>query len=254
MASHIFAAAAQFDPHARLPTPITPRGKRLPMSVLRLYAAAVTVLATVTVAPAASADGGCIPDDIAGQVPRLTRPSDNVCVAPNIAQEVQTENAAAANGQGYVPGGGAYGPKTCVSGLVWREGYDGDAVCVSPARRTETWQENANAGVGATGGLKSQTNTAPSGQHTVTFQVLGGGDVFSVIPDPGTPAYPTSTTTWVATPWSQTVQVTGGKYLALNYTDHNGTHDCSILVDGQPVSLTEHKPGRCAYQLPGPTQ
>jgi hypothetical protein len=85
MASHIFAAAAQFDPHARLPTPITPRGKRLPMSVLRLYAAAVTVLATVTVAPAASADGGCIPDDIAGQVPRLTRPSDNVCVAPNIA-------------------------------------------------------------------------------------------------------------------------------------------------------------------------
>ncbi|OBK46810.1 hypothetical protein [Mycobacterium sp. 1081908.1] len=159
---------------------------------------------------------------------------------------MQSENAAAARGQGYA-GGGAYGPKTCVSGLVWREGYDGDAVCVSPQRRQETWQENANAGVGATGGLQPQNGP---GAHTVTYQVLGGGDVFSVIPDPGTPVYPASTTTWVPTPWSQTVQVTGSKLLALNYTDHHGTHDCAIQVDGKPVPLTEHKPGRCAYQMP----
>ena len=94
--------------------------------------AAITVLGTLTAPVPAWADGGCIPGNIAGQVPRLTRPSDNVCVPPNIAAEVQQENAAAAGGQGYVPTGGAYGPKTCVSGLVWREGYDGDAVCVSP--------------------------------------------------------------------------------------------------------------------------
>jgi hypothetical protein len=42
-----------------------------------------------------------------------------------------------------------------VSGLVWREGFDGDSVCVTPARRVETWQENAKAGVGSTGGAIS---------------------------------------------------------------------------------------------------
>jgi hypothetical protein len=87
--------------------------------------------------------------------------------------------------------------------------------------------------------------------HTVVFQVLGRGDVFSVIPDPGTPVYPASTSTWVPTPWSQTVQVTGSPYLALNWTDHNGNHDCAITVDGQHVPLTEHSQGRCAYQIPG---
>src|SRR5438270_8475802 len=36
-------------------------------------------------------------------------------------------------------------------------------VCVTPARRQETWQENANAGVGATGGLKAQTSGTTAG-------------------------------------------------------------------------------------------
>jgi hypothetical protein len=232
--------------HTRGPRATAPnRGTRL----VPVCAAALTVTTGALIAPAAYADGGCIPGDIAGQVPRNARAGDNVCVTPGIASEVQSENAAAVAGQGYA-GGGASGPMTCVSGLVWREAFDGDAVCVSPQRRSATWQENANAGVGATGGLKPQTNTATAGSHTVTFQVLGGGDVYSIIPDPGTPVYPASTTTWVPTPWSQTVQVTGGKYLALNYTDRTGTHDCAIQVDGKSVPLTEHSPGRCAYQMP----
>ena len=91
----------------------------------------------------------------------------------------------------------------------------------------------------------------PTQQHTVTFRVLGAGDAFSIIPDPGTPVYPANSNTWVPLPWSQTVQVSGNPYLALNWTDHNGTHDCAILVDGKTVPLTEHSPGRCAYQIPG---
>src|SRR5262249_16584074 len=71
----------------------------------------------------------------------------------------------------------------------------------------------------------ASANPPPSGQPTVPFQILGAGDVFSAIPDPGTPEYPKSSTTWVRTPWSQTVQVGGGQYLALNWTDHTGTHD-----------------------------
>jgi hypothetical protein len=31
-------------------------------------------------------------------------------------------------------------------------------------------------------------------QHTVVYRILGGGDLYSVTPDPGTPVYPTSTT------------------------------------------------------------
>jgi hypothetical protein len=106
----------------------------------------------------------------------------------------------------------------------------------------------------ATPAMLPAANADPA-QHTVVYRILGGGDVYSVIPDPGTPEYPASTTTWVSVPWSQTVQVTGSPYLALNYTDKTGgPHDCAIQVDGQSVSLTEHTAGRCAYQIPGPAQ
>ncbi|MFF8271840.1 hypothetical protein ACF059_31365 [Streptomyces sp. NPDC016562] len=33
------------------------------------------------------------------------------------------------------PVGGAYGPDTCLQGYVWRESYDGDTQCVTPAER-----------------------------------------------------------------------------------------------------------------------
>lgn len=137
------------------------RNVRLPL--LPLCAAALTVFGGVTVLPPASADGGCIPNNMAGLVPRNARSGDNVCVPKQIADTVQQENAAAAKGTGYVPGGGAYGPKTCTSGLVWREAFDGDAVCVSPQRRQQTWQENADAGVGNTGGLKPEAGFNPGG-------------------------------------------------------------------------------------------
>jgi hypothetical protein len=37
-----------------------------------------------------------------------------------------------------------YGPDTCTQGFVWREARTGDTVCVTPAVRTRTAQENAN--------------------------------------------------------------------------------------------------------------
>jgi hypothetical protein len=134
-------------------THTTPRAR----SAMAICAVAVTVVGVVFTAVPAQADGGCIPGDQAGQVPRNAAPGDTACVPPNIAALVQQENAASAQGQGHDPNG-AYGPVGCVSGLVWREAFDGDGVCVTPARRTETWQENANAGVGNTGGLKPQTS------------------------------------------------------------------------------------------------
>ncbi|WP_314243959.1 hypothetical protein [Streptomyces sp. DSM 40907] len=33
------------------------------------------------------------------------------------------------------PGGGAYGPSTCKPGYVWREKWEGDTQCVTPAER-----------------------------------------------------------------------------------------------------------------------
>jgi hypothetical protein len=51
------------------------------------------------------------------------------------------ENALAASRR--APGGGAYGPNTCLPGFVWREAFGGDVVCVVPARRSAVAQENA---------------------------------------------------------------------------------------------------------------
>ena len=38
-----------------------------------------------------------------------------------------------------------YGPNTCESGYVWREAFDGDTVCVTPERRGEVLEDNAQA-------------------------------------------------------------------------------------------------------------
>jgi hypothetical protein len=127
-------------------------------------------------------------------------------------------------------------------------------------RRADSGRRRAAAALCAAIAIAAQQAALPAAhanpsQHTVVYRILGGGDVFSVIPDPGTPVYPASTTTWVSVPWSQTVQVTGNPYLALNYTDKDGgPHDCAIEVDGHRVALTEHTTGRCAYQIPGPSQ
>ena len=38
-----------------------------------------------------------------------------------------------------------YGPDTCIQGFVWRDARSGDSVCVTPATRDATAQQNANA-------------------------------------------------------------------------------------------------------------
>jgi hypothetical protein len=40
---------------------------------------------------------------------------------------------------------GWYGPNTCLEGYVWREAFPGDDVCVTPDRRQQTADENAQA-------------------------------------------------------------------------------------------------------------
>jgi hypothetical protein len=55
------------------------------------FAATVVVLSmfgTLAAPVTARADEGCMPGNIARQVPRLTRPDDNVCVPTHIADEV----------------------------------------------------------------------------------------------------------------------------------------------------------------------
>lgn len=39
-----------------------------------------------------------------------------------------------------------YGPDTCIQGFVWREAFDGDVVCVTPAVRSQAAGDNAAAG------------------------------------------------------------------------------------------------------------
>ena len=47
---------------------------------------------------------------------------------------------------------GAYGPKTCIPGYVWREAFEGDVTCVTPQRRDEVREENGLAASRRVGG------------------------------------------------------------------------------------------------------
>ncbi len=89
----------------------------------------------------------------------------------------------------------------------------------------------------------------PAEHHVVTFQISGSGTAFSIVPDPGNSLYPNGND-YPTLPWSSTVQVDGHPYVSVNFTSRDGTHDCSISVDGKVVALTDHADGRCGYQIP----
>jgi hypothetical protein len=112
----------------------------------------------------------------------------------------------------------------------------------------------AAAVAAGTGALAASPTAAadPVEHHTVTFQISGAGNAYSIVPDPGTAVYPNGND-YPALPWSSTVQVDGHPYVALNFTGREGTHDCSITVDGKAVTLSDHSDGRCGYQIPAGT-
>jgi len=89
----------------------------------------------------------------------------------------------------------------------------------------------------------------PGEHHVVTFQITGVGTAYSIVPDPGNSFYPNGND-YPTLPWSSTVQVDGHPYVAVNFTSRDGTHDCSITVDGKAVALSDHSDGRCGYQIP----
>lgn len=80
---------------------------------------------------------------ISGFVWRVARPSDLVCVTPEIREQTAEENRLAA--QRRAPAGGPFGPATCLSGFVWRGAFDGDVVCVLPGSRDQAQADNAAA-------------------------------------------------------------------------------------------------------------
>jgi hypothetical protein len=78
-----------------------------------------------------------------GFVWREARPSDHVCVTPDIRTQTAQENGLAAARRD--PNGGAYGPDTCLQGFVWREAFSDDHVCVPTDSRTQAVNDNAAA-------------------------------------------------------------------------------------------------------------
>ena len=67
-------------------------------------------------------------------------PGDHVCVRPEVRAQAAADNAAGPSRR--QPGGGAYGPDTCLPGFVWRDARPGDHVCVTPATRDATARDN----------------------------------------------------------------------------------------------------------------
>ncbi|MGD8214026.1 hypothetical protein [Aestuariimicrobium sp. Y1814] len=77
-------------------------------------------------------------------VPRLTRPTDLVCVTKVSAAQVIIDNDPDTQAQRRA-GGGPYGPDTCKVGWVWRDAFPGDHVCVTGETRARTAAENKAA-------------------------------------------------------------------------------------------------------------
>jgi hypothetical protein len=75
-----------------------------------------------------------------GYVWREARPSDHVCVTPEVREQARIDNSLAT--ERYQPGGGGSGSLTCKSGFVWRDAWDGDGVCVTPETRDQAKRDN----------------------------------------------------------------------------------------------------------------
>lgn len=81
--------------------------------------------------------GSCVK----GFVWREARPSDHVCVRPEIRADVAEQNRTRAKRWTQ----GAYGPQTCIAGYVWRDAFASDKVCVTPKFRDQTKKDNQAA-------------------------------------------------------------------------------------------------------------
>ncbi|WP_225830097.1 RICIN domain-containing protein [Streptomyces sp. NK08204] len=109
-----------------------------------VVAALVLAAAGLGTAQGASASQSQGPDTcVKGYVWRLATPTDHVCVAPEIHDQVVKDNSHADERRS--PNGGPYGPATCLQGWVWREGTPDDLTCVDPDVRSQAWQDNAEA-------------------------------------------------------------------------------------------------------------
>jgi hypothetical protein len=73
-----------------------------------------------------------------------------------------------------------YGPDTCIQGYVWREAIPSDHVCVTPAVRDRTQQENATV-------VERRDPTGPYGSNTCksgfVWREAFDGDTVCVTPD-----------------------------------------------------------------------
>ncbi|MFJ5779961.1 hypothetical protein [Streptomyces sp. NPDC093094] len=104
-------------------------------------------------APAAAPGGGSDIRSLAGDhgpdtcrqghVWREARPTDHVCVEPQVRDQARDDNARADDRRS--PGNNGYGPDACATGYVWREAYRGDIVCVEPQVRDQARDDNARA-------------------------------------------------------------------------------------------------------------
>ncbi|MER6252449.1 hypothetical protein ABT224_13935 [Streptomyces sp. NPDC001584] len=75
------------------------------------------------------------------------------------------------------PGGGASGPNTCKPGYVWRDSFDGDALCVTPEERQRVHDANPNRQPG--GGASGPSTCKPG----YVWRDSYNGDALCVTPE-----------------------------------------------------------------------
>jgi hypothetical protein len=203
---------------------------RSKLSQLVPLSAALGIVAGALPSPAVADPLPYGPDTcVSGYVWREARVGDTVCVTPATRDRVAQQNANA--GANKDPSQ-AYGPESCSQGYVWREAFDGDTVCVTPAVRSATLADNAAAG--SRRATEPEGPATTPGQSTVTFEVTGSGEVFSIDTDPASSLVPDHT----RLPFTRVVEVGSDVQLLQVVAVGRNTPGpgCRIILDDKVVA------------------
>jgi Mycobacterium membrane protein len=193
--------------------------------------AALLLVASVAPAPGLADPLPYGPDTcIQGLVWREARTGDTVCVTPAVRDRTATENANPGSNRDPLAGSG---PQSCSQGYVWREAFDGDTICVTPAERSETKAANAAADSNKQANKPSTDAPQGGGQRTVSFEVFGSGEVFSIDTDPSGPRVGDHT----KLPFSRTMKIAPDEDMlqVVAIGRDNPGPGCRIKVDGKVV-------------------
>jgi hypothetical protein len=144
---------------------------------------------------------------------------------------------------------GAYGSNSCKQGYVWRNAFNGDAVCVTPNIRDDVAAENAAASSHV---AQQQPARQPAQQSEMVWKATGHGDTYNIVIDDGKT---TQTLNAEALPFARTEVMTassGHVYQIVVSGKGDAKVGCEISYQGKVVALhpVNNSAAQCVWNAP----